>query len=174
MEFVIRTGQIRTVGLIARHLHSEKFLDCCRSCSLYGQQWSCPPLDFDTKDRLSQYPDTTVYAAVIDVPSHTPMQQSDIILSPVRHHLEELVLGKERLEGGWSASTIGHCMHCPDSICTRPGGKPCRHPELVRPSLEALGFDVSSILAETLGLRLQWSTDGFLPGQLILVAAHFH
>ena len=47
--------------------------------------------------------------------------------------------------GGRSFAYVGSCLYCPDGTCTRPEGNPCRHPELVRPSLEACGLSLIHI-----------------------------
>ena len=56
----------------------------------------------------------------------------------------------------------------------RPEAKPCRHPELVRPSLEACGFDIAHTPSELFGIELKWGTDGSLPEYLTLVCGFFH
>ncbi len=62
------------------------------------------------------------------------------------------------------------CVLCPEG-CTRPEGKPCRHPERLRHSLESVGFDIVAMTRELLGIDLEWSTDGTLPKHLSLVTA---
>ncbi len=43
----------------------------------------------------------------------------------------------------------------------------------MRPSLEAVGFDVSATARDVLGIELLWSTDGRLPQRITLVTALF-
>ncbi len=69
---------------------------------------------------------------------------------------------------------IGKCLHCNDGICTRKCGKACLHPEKVRPSLEAFGFDIEMTLKELFGIELLWGKDGKLPKYLVLVSGFFH
>lgn len=68
----------------------------------------------------------------------------------------------------------GTCIHCPEGSCTRPEGRPCRHPELVRPSLEACGFDVARTASELFGIELKWGSGGRMPEYLTLVCGFFH
>ena len=56
----------------------------------------------------------------------------------------------------------------------RPEAKPCRHPELVRPSLEACGFDIARTTSELFGIELKWGSDGLMPEYLTLVCGFFH
>ncbi len=65
-------------------------------------------------------------------------------------------------------------FHCSDNECTRNCGTPCRHPEKVRPSLEAFGFDIAKTLSELFNIELLWGKDGKLPEYLVLVSGFFH
>ena len=47
-------------------------------------------------------------------------------------------------------------------------------PHLVRPSLEAYGFDVALITQELFGIKLRWGKDGLLPEYLVIVCALFY
>ena len=61
-----------------------------------------------------------------------------------------------------------YCEHC-----SRPDGMPCRHPRLMRCSLESWGFDLGRTTSELLGIDLEWSAKGKLPDSLTLVTALF-
>ena len=56
-----------------------------------------------------------------------------------------------------------------DSYCTRVNEEPCRHPEKMRYSIEALGGDVSKTAADLLDLELKWGKNGELPEYFVLV-----
>ena len=103
-----------------------------------------------------------------------PFSEAGRLILPERRRLEQQLLGMERQYGGLSFAYVGTCLHCPEGTCTRPDGKPCRHPELVRPSLEACGFDIGKTTAELFGIDLKWGTDGKLPEYLTLVCGFFH
>ena len=53
----------------------------------------------------------------------------------------------------------------------RREGRPCRHPESIRPSLEAMGFDIARTAADIFNTPLQWSRNGQLPKYLTLISA---
>ena len=95
-------------------------------------------------------------------------------LRPQRVELEERLLELERTHHGLACTFIGKCLHCEDECCSRRQGKPCRHPKLVRPSLEAYGFDVAKTLSELFDIELQWSQNGSLPEYLVLVCGVFY
>ena len=69
---------------------------------------------------------------------------------------------------------VGECFACPGEPCTRPEGLPCRHPERVRPSLEACGFDLERTASELFGIEMRWGRNGLLPEYLTLVCGLFH
>ena len=58
--------------------------------------------------------------------------------------------------------------------CARIDGKPCRHPDKVRPSLEAFGFDISKTAKDLLGLEIKWSKGDLIPEYLTLVGGIFY
>lgn len=47
-------------------------------------------------------------------------------------------------------------------------------PTLVRPSLEACGFDIVRTTSELFGIELKWGEEGRLPEYLTLVCGFFH
>ena len=147
----------------------------CRECSNYGKQWGCPPFDFDVIERLSRYRNIRLIASKITLQARSlsPCQVDDIMRQE-RIRLEKHLLELERLQRGLAATFIGKCLHCKAENCSRLVSKPCRHPEFVRPSLEAYGFDVAKTLSELFDIELQWSTDGSLPEYIVLVCGVFH
>ncbi|MBQ4231187.1 MAG: DUF2284 domain-containing protein, partial [Salinivirgaceae bacterium] len=68
----------------------------------------------------------------------------------------------------------GKCLYCGDKPCARIDGKPCRHPDKVRPSLEAYGFDIVRTASELLGVDIKWSDGKHVPDYLTLVCGVFY
>ena len=65
----------------------------------------------------------------------------------------------------------GTCRLCPPEHCTRRDSLPCRHLESIRPSLEALGFDVTRTTSGLFGIDLQWGRPDAPPACLTLLSA---
>ena len=61
----------------------------------------------------------------------------------------------------------GRCDWCP--VCARIEGKPCRMPDRMRCSIEALGADCGGIMERFFGQKLQWASGNRLPEQMILL-----
>lgn len=165
---------IPVTELMERYRDAERFIALCRQCPEFNRQWSCPPVAPGIDRQLSRWHTATVIATRIDVPHATPVADAARIMEPERIRIEKKLLALEREHGGRAFTTVGRCLHCGNRPCTRPQGLPCRHPELVRPSLEAVGFNLSAILSDIFGIHLNWASDGFCPPVLTLVTALFH
>ena len=160
---------------IKRFRDEKKFLKLCEMCPNYGNSWSCPPFDFDTEKVLRSYRYAHLIATkIIPVAKDIPIEDSQKLIRPERIRIEKEILEMERKSGGRGFAYIGECLYCKTGICTRKCGKPCLHPDKVRPSLEAFGFDIGLTLKELFGMEILWGKDGTVPEYLILVTACFH
>lgn len=160
---------------IARFRDEERILTMCRQCPNFGNSWGCPPFDFDAEELLRSYKYAHIVAIkVVPASNDIPLDDIQKLILPVRIKAERELLDMEQLYGGRAFAYIGKCLHCNDSACTRISKQPCRHPEKVRPSLEAFGFDVVMTLKELFGFELLWGKNGKLPEYIILVNALFH
>ena len=169
------TAELPAAAYVARFRDAERVGGYCRECGNYGRSWGCPPFGFDVGEYLSGYTSALLVATKI-VPEERdiPFSESKRLIHPERLRLEERLLEMERLYGGRSFAYVGTCLYCPEGSCTRPSGKPCRHPDKVRPSLEACGFDIGRTTSELFGIDLKWSRDGHIPEYLTLVCGFFH
>lgn len=160
---------------IARYRDAARFAACCRACPNYGRSWGCPPFDFDVERYLDGYATALLVATVITPTDEgRPLTDARELIQPERRRLEARLLDMERRHGGRAFAYVGSCLHCPQGSCTRPHGQPCRHPDRVRPSLEACGFDIGRTSAELFGIDLCWGSRGRMPEYLTLVCGLFH
>ena len=154
----------------------ERIGGYCQACPNYARSWGCPPFDYDVAQRyMLPYRHVMITATRI-IPSdpETPFSEVRHMILPERKRLEEKLLAMEQRYGGRSFAYIGSCLYCPEGKCTRPAGQPCRHPDKVRPSLEACGFDIAKTTQELFDLELKWSKAGKVPEYLLLVCGFFH
>ncbi len=169
------TANIRVDEYMARFRDENRFIEMCKKCPNYGNSWGCPPFDFDTTEFLRKYRYAHLMATKLTLPQEDiPSGQSQEIIRPERLRIERELLGMEQQYGGRAFAYIGKCLHCKDAACTRRCNKPCLHPDKVRPSLEAFGFDIGKTLSELFGIKLLWGKDGKLPEYLVLVSGFFH
>lgn len=153
----------------------DKFMAMCRQCRNFGRQWSCPPFAEDWTDTISGYSHVTLFATKIEPIGHNiPLAEVLGLFRTQRRRIEPLLLRLEKDTGGLAFSFAGECLCCPEGECARVNGERCRHPELVRPSLEAVGFDIGKTTEQLFSLPLKWSADGHAPEYLVLVCGLFH
>ena len=160
------TTNISVDEYILRFRDEKRFIELCKQCSNYGNSWGCPPFDFDTGAFLRQYKYAYLMATkIVPIEKGIPIDKSQELIRPERIRIEKELLKLELRFG---------CLYCPDSECARKCNRPCLHPDKVRPSLEAFGFDIAHTLSELFGIELLWSNNGILPEYLVLVSGFFH
>ena len=165
-----------TCNLIRLYRDTERFESLCRSCPNYGRRWGCPPMAGSPYPDIACYPSIDIHLLKIDVPVSSS-GGSEILTGIIDRHrrdYEPLLLAAEKELDGFAVLFTGQCRHCGDTPCARTAGKPCRHPDIVRPSLEALGFDLTRIASDLFDTPIQWAAEGKLPPYLTLVGGVFH
>ena len=174
--------QIGVSELIQRFRDTEKFIAYCKACNKYNTCWSCPPFDFDTDTYLTSYQTACIIGTKISLDKEVINQHQGLdrctkisyeIIGAVRKELDNMLLEMEKQHPQSKAFFAGSCHICPTGTCTKIAGAPCISPEKIRPSLEALGFDISRISAELLNIEMQWSRNGILPEYFTLVSGFF-
>lgn len=168
-------AHIQATTYINAYRDVDKFIGFCKQCGEYGNCWSCPPFSFDTEEYLSGYENVLIIGTKItpDAPLLLDEQAGRDIIALERSKLDNALLALERRYPSGKAFFAGFCNSCGKESCTRNQGKPCRHPQNMRPSLESLGFDIGRTASDLLGIELKWSSDGTLPEYLTLVSGFF-
>lgn len=182
MNYSISSKEITIAAdeFIGRYRDVERFGAMCRQCPSYGKVWCCPPYDFDPCTVSDGFTNVKLMATTIEFDeetraSCTSAEQSSAMGREAMAQVWETILPRlyemERETPGSRCFTF-RCSLCPEG-CTRPEGKACRHPELMRHSLEAVGFDIVAMAHDLLDIDLEWSADGSLPKHLSLITALF-
>lgn len=182
MNYTVTCKQVTVAAseLIDRYRDVERIEAFCKQCPGYGKTWSCPPFDFDPRTVSDGFKTVTLMGTTIEFDEQTraacmTAEESSVMGREAMAQVWKTVLPRlyemERDNPGSRCFTF-RCSLCPEG-CTRPEGKPCRHPEKLRYSLESVGFDIVAMTRDLLGIDLEWSTDGSLPRHLTLVTALF-
>lgn len=114
----------------------------CRACPMYGKRPSCPPHVpswKEARDWVSSFKRALIVKFGIDMDDFENEKRKVILW----------LLERERQlfqEGKLYAVALfpGSCNLCPD--CPFERGKPCRMPEKVRPSIDAIGIEIGSLV----------------------------
>lgn len=180
MKYSVTSKQV-TIGadeFIARYRDVERIRQFCLQCPGYGKAWNCPPFDFDPRNVSDGFKTVTFIGTIIEFDEETraacatPEMAADVgrqAMNEVWMKLLPQMHQMEREHPGSRCFTF-RCVLCPEG-CTRPEGKPCRHPEQMRYSLESVGFDITTAASDLLGISLDWSTDGSLSKTITLLTA---
>lgn len=157
IQIALSLGATRAAVIPADLICTDRsFRDMCLSnaCGKYGKCWMCPP-DVGDIDELMQclksYDHALVYQIVATLEDSFDFEgmmearvRASVFAQKLRDELTP-VLPARNLH-----LSVGGCGVC--KTCTKPEGKPCRHPHLAMPSLEAYGVNVS-LLAKAAGMK---------------------
>ncbi len=169
----ILTAEISTADYIREFQDVWRFEQLCRQCPNYGMRWGCPPLSEELYRQYLNFPQLKIIAnKLTPLESGLPLSASYKFLNSERRRLEPQILAEEQQIGGRATLFTGVCFHCKE--CARPAGQPCRHPQWVRPSLEALGFDLNATAQRLLHTEILWGKEGKMPPYLLLIGGIFH
>lgn len=183
MNYVLTKKEVTVAAdeFVRRYRDVERIRQYCLQCPGYGKSWACPPFDFEPATVTDGFKSVTVMASIIEFDEATlaacrgakakSRQVASTAMAEVWKTLLPQLHEMERMHPGSRCFTF-RCSLCPEG-CTRPEGKPCRHPEMLRYSLEAVGFDIDAITRELLDIELDWSRDGSLSKTITLVTALF-
>lgn len=176
---------------LEKYVDVETFLEACKACPNFEKIWSCPSYDFDVIEYWKQF--KTLELAAIKIifdetiagKQLTKEEQEDITKNSILEVKEQLaaeLYEKETALPGSISLSAGSCTLCKgaaahaegseiyEGFCSRLNGKPCRHPEKMRYSIESLGGNVGMTLSELMEIELEWIQEGRMPSYFVLVS----
>ncbi|NLY36188.1 MAG: hypothetical protein GX046_03010 [Tissierellia bacterium] len=135
-------------ALIEEAFFPERVLDYCSRCENYNMHFACPNHQFNISALLNRYPFVLVISHNLPVNIDEYYYWRDII-DPILMGYENKLMGQSLLAGS--------CRNC--DFCFNKGAQDCEFPQLLRYSLESLGFDLSALLAQFFNEELNFRTD---------------
>ena len=169
------TAEMDATAYIEGFHDADYFIKFCQQCGNYGRRYGCPPFDYDPLSAIEAYDNVRIIGVKIIPNDKTlPLEAANELMEPVTNKLNRELLEMEKSLGGMSFGFVGSCPYCGGAPCARIEGKPCKHPDKVRPSLEAFGFDMGKTAKKLLGLEIKWSRGGLIPEYLTLVCGIFY
>lgn len=158
--------------MLVPYQFKEKFDKCCEtSCKNYGLKWACPPYSPTYTIYKSDYKYLTICVLAASLNQFDYINNkylkikaaNSIMKSRVDRVLRELV----KTEHSKQVST-GSCRLC--KPCKKKLGNPCKHPQVMAYSFEALGIDVEKVSLDILNHELKWYKNNELPEYTSVVA----
>ncbi|MCD8153772.1 MAG: HAD-IA family hydrolase [Clostridiales bacterium] len=180
-------AEVSTAEYLNTCVDVPTFLEYCRACPNYGKIWSCPEFDFDPVDYWRKYETLHLLGVKIYLPERLVKcdfskefcgELTACILDTFRRELDHTLLRLEKENPGSVSLSGGSCARCREhagaklldhSGCTKSLGLPCRHPDQMRYSIEALGGNVGLTVTKYLHQELLWMEEGRLPRYYTLV-----
>ena len=165
------TADVDVAEFVERYVDVEKFQGLCKDCEDYGNNWSCPPFDFEVMDVWNYFEKFKIIAFKIDFDEEElSMEYSDKELDFILKRLERMKVKLMNdiyvLEDENSyALFLGKCNLC--MKCTREFGMPCKMPFKMRYSIESLGGNVDQCIEDIFGFEIKYAQNNHLPEYLI-------
>lgn len=160
-----------------QYYRPEEFIEACKACPNYGRIWSCPPIAQSTLELVKPFSQVHLIAVKVIYSERTraeAMEKDKVngiraaTYGKAKRILLESLLELEKvIPGSWCVAA-GECELCKE--CNRVKGVPCCMPERMRYSFSGLGFDLTRIANEELGVELLWQPEG-LPEYNVAIAA---
>ena len=161
-------AQVPVAEYLQECVDVDKFLGYCQQCENYNRRWSCPTFDFAPMDICRRFKSLWLVNCVLTPLPGTTLEQLLAGLQQEKNRLHDALLNMEKQNTGAWVLSAGSCRLCEEG-CSRPQGQPCRRPERMRYSLEALGGDVGKTAELYFKQPLVWIEKGEMPAYLTLV-----
>lgn len=155
----------------------EKFEGFCKQCRNYSKLWSCPPYNFSIEEYVDRYKYIYIVGVkiVFDEDTLSSINTKEKISSYTNetlHFMKNKIMNEmlklEKLYPNSTSLSAGGCNLCEN--CSKLKNIQCIHPDLMRYSLESLGFDVGGVSNKLLNFELKWATETRLPDYFSLIA----
>lgn len=160
---------ISVADYLEGYVNVEEFLECCRACGNYDRKWSCPSYDFDpVEDYWKKYDNLYIIGKKM-ILEEDEKENWETLMKQVKQQLTEELYAEEAKRPGSVSLSAGSCNICGEDNCSKKTGTPCRYPDKMRYSIEALGGNVGLTASRLLGIQLQWITEGQVPDYFVLV-----
>lgn len=155
----------------------DKFEGFCKQCRNYSKLWSCPPYNFSIEEYVDRYKYIYIVGVkiVFDEDTLSSINTKEKISSYTNetlHFMKNKIMNEmlklEKLYPNSTSLSAGGCNLCEN--CSKLKNIQCIHPDLMRYSLESLGFDVGGVSNKLLNFELKWATETRLPDYFSLIA----
>lgn len=160
---------IKITDYIKDYVNVEEFLGYCMKCPNYEKIWACPSYDFNPEDYWKEYDELLVVARKIIFGADVDIPRSFEIMQEVKDDMSRELYELEKEYPASISLSAGSCSLCKEIGCSRTAGEPCRHPDLMRYSIESLGGNVGKTVSKLMGYELEWIEEGKVPSYYVLV-----
>lgn len=153
---------------IAQCIDVPRFRRLCEQCGNYDRRWSCPSFSFDPMEIWNGYSSVRLYMRLLrSTKDGQAMESALTALLKEKKKYFAMLMAWEKANTGSQMLSAGTCDLC--ATCAKEQGTPCRHPQQLRYSIEALGGDVEKCARLYFQTPVLWGKDGIAPAYYMLM-----
>ncbi|MEG2788620.1 MAG: DUF2284 domain-containing protein [Romboutsia sp.] len=140
--------------VLSKYMDFEYFTGLCKSgCPHYNLSYTCPPNSPTFIDYTKNHQFSLVIAMYMKIEGNDTIND---IHTYLRRVLSDLLIPLEVAVNGLLTDG-GRCRYC--EKCTYIDNLPCRFPDKIRFSMEAMGLDLDKVCKNILDHCIMWSKD---------------
>lgn len=162
------TAEVSAREFVERCVDVARFEQLCKQCGNYDKRWSCPSFAFDPMEIWNSYRSVRLYMRLLRGAKDGQTMDAALaaLMKEKKMYFSQLMIWEKEHPGSRMLSA-GTCDLC--AVCAKSEGEPCRHPESLRYSIEALGGDVEKCAQLYFNTPILWGHDGMAPAYYVLV-----
>ena len=148
---IILKANICKNEVLSKYMDFNYFTELCKSgCPHYNLNYTCPPNSPKFDDYTKNFKYSLVIALYINLDEDKTI---DTLHSYLRKVLSDILIPLEKKFNGLLTDG-GRCKYC--KKCTYINNLPCRYPEKIRFSMEAMGIDLNKVCKDILDHSIVW------------------
>jgi predicted metal-binding protein len=163
------------------YVNFNETIESCKSCESYGNNWSCPPFNYDITNIWKNFEKINLILTQLhfdDFITQNTHSKEDIdtilhltLFNEKRKLLQRLqkeLRENEEIDNYMILST-GYCNICPE--CSKIKNNPCRYPNNKLYSIESIGGLVTKTTEEIFNTEVKWidMENGKIPEHLTIL-----
>lgn len=138
--------------LLNKYMDFDYFTGLCKDgCPHYDLSYTCPPNSPKFIEYTKNYEYSLVIVMYMNIDSHNSIETVHPYL---RRVLSDLLIPLEKKFNGL-LSDGGRCRYC--NKCAYVEDLPCRYPDKIRFSMEAMGIDLDKVCKDILNHSILWN-----------------
>lgn len=137
-----------------KYMDFDYFTGLCKDgCPHYNLSYTCPPNSPTYNSYTKDFENTLVIAMYTSIDDNNSIND---IHPYLRRLLSDMLIPLEKEFNGLLTDG-GRCRYC--EKCTYVDKLPCRFPDKIRFSMEAMGIDLDKVCTDILDHKIVWSND---------------
>lgn len=140
--------------ILKNYMNFDYFTNLCKTgCNYYNKSYTCPPNSPTFTDYTKNYNFSLIILMYTEINEENSIKD---IHKDLRCILSEILIPLEKNLNGLLTDG-GRCLYCNE--CSYIYNLPCKYPDKIRFSMEAMGIDLDKMSKEILNHTISWNKD---------------